>query len=336
MKKIFLAAIVFVVFGSICSFYVIHWWTKESGLSQAKVFDLQKGVNLQKLSKDLSEAGIIDSSLLFRATVRFIGHFQVKAGHYKFEPRVSPKDVYRILREGDEFKEVVLSITIPEGFTLEKILKRLEGNGLGSYDELANLILKERWLEGHGVSSPTLEGYLYPETYVYHNQLPTARQVIGDMVKSFFNHLPENYENQLKEKNLTLNQGVIFASLIELETKHDDERLKVSEVIWNRLRDKAPLAIDAALIYGIKGYDGDIKTRDLRDPLNPYNTRIHKGLPPTAIGAPSRASLEAVLNPTRENYYFYVLVADGQERHHFSKTLAEHNFYVDKLLKDLK
>ena len=108
---------------------------------------------------------------------------------------------------------------------------------------------------------------------------------------------------------------------------------KISEVIWNRIKKGEPLGIDAALIYGIKNYQGDIKWKHLRDKKNKYNTRIHKGLPPGPIGAVSKVSLEAVLNPTAEGYYYYVLKA-GTTRHNFSKSLAEHNKFVKLLLNE--
>ena len=198
-------------------------------------------------------------------------------------------------------------------------------------------MIKDRtWFETYKIDSQTLEGYLYPETYVYHNELPTAKQVIRDMLETFQKNIPPGYEQNLKALGLSLGDGIKFASLIERETKHADERAKVSEVIWNRLRRSEPLGIDAGLIYGIKNYDGDIRSRDLVDRSNPYNSRIFVGLPPTPIGAVSRASMEAVLTPTQEGYYYYVLIADGLERHHFSKSLREHNIYVKKLLEGRK
>ena len=132
---------------------------------------------------------------------------------------------------------------------------------------------------------------------------------------------------------LTLDQAVTFASLIEMETMQESEKRLIAEVIWRRLKRGEPLGIDAAIIYGIPDYDGDIKWVHLRDAKNRYNTRIHKGLPPTPIGAVSRVSLEAVLEPTNFGYYYYVLDAVDHTHHTFSKTLAEHNLNVQKYLR---
>ncbi len=140
----------------------------------------------------------------------------------------------------------------------------------------------------------------------------------------FWRELPPSYEENCKAKGLILYQCVTFASLIELETKFDDERSMISEVIWRRLKAREPLGIDAALIYGIPNYDGDIKWVHLRDRKNKYNTRIFAGLPPSPIGSPSRDSLAAVLTPTNFGYRYYVLDIQIGERHHFSKSPSEH------------
>ncbi len=309
-----------------------YWWTEEVLVSTPVLYSLQKGSSLSRIAKDLERRGVVNSALLFRAMIFMERGFSVKAGHYKFEGNLSPQMAYAKLHNGDELFEVVLSLTIPEGFTLSQILKRFAANKLGDLAELTNLVQQKSWFETYGIQSSTLEGYLYPETYVYHNELPSAERVIQDMLETFKKRIPLGYEENLGKMGLSLSDGIKFASLIERETKHSDERPKVSEVIWNRLKKKQPLGIDAGLIYGIKNYDGDIRSRDLIDRTNPYNSRIYTGLPPTPIGAVSRASMEAVLTPTQEGYYYYVLVADGLERHHFSKSLKEHNIYVKKLL----
>jgi len=154
-------------------------------------------------------------------------------------------------------------------------------------------------------------------------------------VKNFWQHLPKNYEAQVHAMGLSLDQAVTFASLIERETRHDDEKPLISEVIWRRLKDKTPLAIDAAVIYGVANYKGNLTWANLADAKNPYNTRIHVGLPPTPIGSPDLKALEAVLTPSNFGYYYYVLIP-GEGRHHFSRTLQEHNEHVKKLVESTK
>jgi UPF0755 protein len=137
----------------------------------------------------------------------------------------------------------------------------------------------------------------------------------------------------LASVGLTLAQAVTFASLVETETKVSSEKPLISEVIWRRIKSGEPLGIDAALIYGIPDYAGDIKRSHLRDRKNPYNTRFIKGLPPTPIGSPSISALTAVLEPAAAGNRFFVAMTDGSGRHHFSATLEEHTRWVRELVK---
>ncbi|MBF0440807.1 MAG: endolytic transglycosylase MltG, partial [Oligoflexales bacterium] len=143
---------------------------------------------------------------------------------------------------------------------------------------------------------------------------------------------PKGYTEKLKEKGISLHEAVTIASMIEAESFLKEEKSKISEVIWNRLKADMTLGIDATLIYGIKDYKGDIKKIHLTDKKNLYNTRIHKGLPPGPICSPTTSSLEAVLNPTSYGYYYYVLQPGENKQHYFSRTLEDHAKHVKLLL----
>jgi UPF0755 protein len=235
---------------------------------------------------------------------------------------------------GDTYVPVVFRYTIPEGFTVKQVVGLLIQNKVGGLDDFKNLIGSFDFRDSLGIKGPSLEGYLYPATYSF-TSFPTPREALALPIRTFWKNLPSDYTAKVAEKGLTLEQAVIMASLIELETPHDDERSLVSEVIWRRLNKKIALAIDATIIYGIKDYKGNLTRKHLKDASNPYNSRIHQGLPPTPIGSPSRASLEAVLTPTDQGYMYYVLDLETG-KHHFSKTLREHNRYVQKLIKDTR
>ena len=204
-------------------------------------------------------------------------------------------------------------------------------NRVGSYDELWKLAHNKKFLAKLKVKAPNLEGYIYPATYKFLKRL-NGKEVFSEMVETFWEKLPPNYLERIKAKRLSLHKAITFASLIEMETSHEDEKNMIAEVIWSRLKNREPLGIDAALIYGIENYKGDIKWKHLKDRKNKYNTRIHKGLPPGPIGAVTSSTLESLLNPTSKGYYYYVLIA-GTTRHHFSKTFKEHNKHVKLLLK---
>lgn len=311
-----------------------HWGDVPRNLAKVQDVSFPAGTSLAELAHMLEQAKVIDSALLFRVYVRGYADFKkFQAGKYRFEGNTSPAQVAERISTGDIHVELRLRISVPEGFTLAKITARLAEHKLGTQAKLQRLARDPALLAELKIDADSLEGYLYPATYSFYRRLPTARQVFASMVSKWRTMLPADYEQRVAARGLTLHQAVTMASLIELETAHDDERNKIAEVIWRRLKDRTPLAIDAAVIYGIKDYRGDLKRRHLRDASNPWNTRIHRGLPPTPIGSPSLASLLALLNPTDEGHYFYVLIPDGSKRHHFSRTLREHNHHVRKLIR---
>ena len=290
--------------------------------------------SLQQLADDLVAQGIIDSSLMFKLLVRWNYNFQkFQAGNYRFNNSTTARQVIERIIAGEVHLELVLQLTIPEGFTLKKIIARLAKQGVGGQEQLTTLAHDQQFLASLAITGSSLEGYLYPATYRFYQKLPDGHQVFSTMVAKLHSMIPDDYHNQLAQRSLTFYQALTMASLIELETAHDDERPLVAEVIWSRLRDNVPLGIDASIIYGIKDYRGDLTWQHLKDRNNPYNSRVHKGLPPTPIASPSISSLLAVVNPSAEGNYFYVLIPDGRKRHHFSKSLREHNRHVRKLIK---
>jgi UPF0755 protein len=276
---------------------------------------------------------LISHPILFEYWVKqFDKYSKYQAGTYRFEDDISPANISKKFRKGDIYEPVVLQFTIPEGFTLKQIIERLHRHEVCSIEDCLDLSSNQEFIKELKLDAPNLEGFLYPATYRF-TKSPSARHVFSKMVKTFWKRLPKNYLNRIQEKKLSLREAVTMASLIELETSQDEERALVAEVIWNRLNKGIALAIDASIIYGIEDYDGDLKWKHLKDTENPYNTRVHRGLPPGPIGSPSAKSLEAILNPSSFGYMYYVLDVDLDEKHHFSKTLKEHNKYVQKLVR---
>lgn len=319
--------------------WLVHdWGTQPRSIETPIELEIPRGSSSEVIAELLEQRSLISHRFLFKVWLRAFGHPErYQAGLYQFVDQVSPEQIDEFLRNGRVYSPVVLQFVIPEGFTLQQVLRRLEANGVGTYEELSTLAHDRKFLDDLNISNEakSLEGYLYPATYSFIRKR-TAREVLAHMVETFWQKLPDGYIEGLKKKRLSLHKAVTFASLIEMETLHDDERPKIAEVIWSRLRNGEPLAIDAALIYGIKDYQGDIKWKHLKDRKNPYNTRVHKGLPPGPIGSVSQNSLAAVLSPTDEGFYYYVLKYNSGGRHHFSKTLKEHNQHVRRLVEAQK
>jgi UPF0755 protein len=311
------------------------WSQSPFSVSPPKTLTFKSGTSLGQLAAQLEETGIIDDQNKFHWYVRFFAEYRLfQAGLYQFSGPVTPVQVVETIQAGLVYRTITLQITIPEGFTLKNVTERLAANGVGHIVALQNLVKDPKFIAQLKINAPTLEGYLYPATYSFET-LPSPQAALTKMVQTFFQNLPKDYEEKVKALGLTLHQAVTFASLIELETQLEEEKPVIAEVIWNRIKAKMPLGIDAALIYGIPDYKGDILWSHLADKSNPYNTRIHQGLPPTPIGAPGVNSLLAILSPTNLGYLYYVLMP-GTVRHHFSKTLKEHNEQVKKLIEATK
>jgi UPF0755 protein len=339
VKKIIL---IFIIILIVCvvtlglSYQALFDWGKKSNQYQEEIIiELKPKTSLRNFSKILEEQKVVSKALLFEAWVRLFSNYRTfQAGRYYIKGEYSIELIIKKIQSGETYNPVLFTIAVPEGFTLAKIIERMVSNNIGTYNENFELANSIEFLQSLNISASSIEGYLYPATYPF-TEIPAAKDIYSLMVNTFWDNLPTGYLEKIKEFGLDLHQAVTFASLIELETLYDFERSQVSEVIWNRLNKRMPLGIDASIIYGVKDYQGDLTFNHLKDASNLYNTRIHLGLPPGPIGSPSRDSLLAVINPSKEGNYYYVLDYETK-KHIFTKSLNEHSKLVRKLIQDQK
>ena len=336
-----MAVVVFLILAA-SFFYMNRWfdgWSRQANsIATPVLLDYPVGAHINSLARNLDRLGLVSDQWMFKLWLKYFERLKTKklqAGKYMFVGQVSPMDIVSKLVSGDIHRKISLQITIPEGFSYHQVASRLIASNIGKVPEYKKL-LKDNYLLGkHNIKAPHIEGYLYPATYTFYDFMPKPIEVLETMIVEFWKRLPKDYQESAKKKNLSLHKAIIFASLIEKETALDEERSMISEVIWQRLKRRAPLGIDAALIYGIKGYRGDIRKKHLKDRSNPYNTYLRKGLPPTPIASPTIQSLLAVLSPTNKGYYYFVKKVNGAG-HNFSSTLKEHRRYVNLLVKDTR
>ncbi len=339
LKKLFFSLVILVILSCLLGFVLLNIWSQTSFKGQgpalqARDFILKEKESLNSLSKRLARDQYINHSFLFKVFVRFKYDYKsFQAGRYLFLGEDTPQTLAEKMLKGETYNEVVLKITFPEGFSLSQVIERLVENGYNQ-TELERLSQDQDFLAELKLSPSSLEGYLYPSTYVFYNQRPSEKEIYAEMVKKFSSELPEDYLKRLEVLGLSLEESVIIASLIEKETSLEEEKPLISEVISNRLKIGMTLGIDASISYGIKDFNGNLTHKDLRNTKNLYNTRVHGGLPPGPICSPSKTSLEAVTNPSQEGYLYYVLKPGvGQKSHQFSTSLSEHNKHVKKLFK---
>ena len=290
---------------------------------------IPRGTSTQGIGEILDDQGVISSAQVWRIFTRIEGADAFQAGEYTFRQNSSMNDAVAVLRDGPELK--FEQITVPEGLTIGQIgdkIAGLEGRSKEAFMAAADSGAIRSRYQPEVVR--TLEGLILPETY---NVEPKDNEeaILRRMVESLDSQAEAlGYADAQAKVGISPYEAIIVASLIERETRVDDERAKVARVIYNRLQKGMPLQIDATVVYalGRSGTDTRVLLEDLK--INsPYNTYKIKGLPPTPIAAPGAASLEAALNPEAGDWLYYV-VTEANGRHSFGTTLAEHNANIRK------
>ena len=287
---------------------------------------IQPGTGLHKIAVDLQQKGVVRSALALKLLARWNQQSdRIQAGSYQFSDSASPGEILDRLVKGDVEK---VSLTIPEGFTLQQIIDRIVKEGFGDRNKLLQLAYDANFIHSLKIDAKSLEGYLFPETYLFAPGI-SEKTILTMMVTQLQNNLTPELKKRAKKLGMTLQQWVTLASIIEKETGIVEEMPLISSVFHNRLKRKIPLQTDPTVIYGIKNFNGNLTRKDLKTPT-PYNTYMIRGLPPGPIASPGSAALKAAVTPAQTKYLYFVATGDGG--HRFSKTLKEHNIAVKEYL----
>lgn len=273
-----------------------------------ELVNVPEGSSLAETAQSFERQGVVRSGLTLELIMRFTGHEgDVHAGDYLFR---KPEDVFTVARaiaEGNYGLEPI-RIRIPEGATTKEMTKIFAGY-LQRFD-------KEKFLE----AAQPQEGFLFPDTYFF---MPNATEetVLTAMRQNFDTHV-RLIGQEIVAFGKPLEEVVIMASLLEREAFNTEDRRKIAGVLWNRLNRNMLLQVDAAFAYTLGKGSFDLTVKDLTNKNDLYNTYVHKGLPPGAIGSPSMDSLLAAVTPIKHGYFFYL--ADKDHVTHYSKTYEEH------------
>jgi UPF0755 protein len=287
-----------------------------------QVFIVKEGSSLKEVAGDLETRGLITNKTLFVLWTRVKGYGKdIRAGEYSLSPAMAPVQLLEILRKG---LVILYPVTIPEGFTRDQIADALAAKGLADKKRFLELTRDKTLLRQYGISGPTFEGYLFPDTYHFSRGMPTSA-VLDTMVKRF-KQVVSPLVDKSQGTGMKFEEVVILASIVEKETGKPEERPLIASVFLNRLRLGMRLESDPTVIYGIENFGGDLKKKDLTE-KTPYNTYVIHGLTPGPIANPGLESIKAVMDPARTDYLYFVSRNDGS--HQFSKTLAEHNRAVE-------
>ena len=276
------------------------------------------GETFRGVAARLSSAGVVRHPLLMTAWARYHGlDRMVRSGEYRFTQALSPVDVLDVLQSR---AETARAITIPEGLTAVQVAALLEAEGFGGRDVFHCVMEDVGLLQEFALPATGVEGYLFPDTYAF-----TPHEAPADIVRAMlarFRQESAALAARRTASDLSEVEMVTLASVIEKETGQAEERKLISGVFHNRLRLGMPLQSDPTVLYSRNDPRGPITRADL-DGRSPYNTYVHRGLPPGPIANPGRAALEAALDPAATRALYFVSRNDGS--HVFSDTLEAHN-----------
>lgn len=294
------------------------------------MIEIKSGTSAWEISQELKTSGIITDSYMFMAVAlvtRKATHLQ--AGTYVFEGKHFPLDIMHILFKGRTLR---YRVTIPEGANIFDIGEIIAATGLITKQDFIQSAQEEDTTKFFGIDAPSMEGYLYPDTYFLSPHM-TALEIMSKMVGRF----NEVYTHEMKQHadttKMSTTEIVTLASIIEKEAVFNQEKPIISSVFHNRIKKNMLLQSDPTAIYGIDNFHRRITPRDLLR-KSPYNTYRHPGLPPGPICNPDKYSLNAALWPARTDYLYFV--SQGNGSHYFSKTLREHNKAIVKSRKSRK
>lgn len=289
-----------------------------SGWADASVFEVEEGETFDQVIGRLESEEILRPSVVLPLWARLKGwDRKLRAGRYEIGPGMAPVDILRTLVEGPRLLQ---RVTLPEGLALPRSLAILSDSLRVPLDSLWAAARDTAWILSLGLPVPSLEGYLFPETY-HLDPGVSARSVLAHLVRQH-DEVAGDKRARAAALGLTWHEAVTLASIIEAEARLPEERPRISAVFHNRLRRGLPLQADPTVQYAV-GKIGEELTRADLNHLSPYNTYLVTGLPPGPINSPGEAALEAAVAPLEGSSELY-FVAHPEGSHIFSRTLEEH------------
>ncbi|MCX7928648.1 MAG: endolytic transglycosylase MltG [Patescibacteria group bacterium] len=312
------------------------WWKSSSSavsnVGEEKKFLIKKGQSAESIGTELYRQGFIKSPLAFKIYVQLKGlSDKIPSGEYLLSSSYTLSEVISILLKGP----TEVWISIPEGLRREEIVQRLvEALEISDVeaddfrDEFLRLTLDK-------------EGYLFPDTYLMPKNV-SPQKIVDIMLDNFEKRVDQQMRADIAKQGKTLSQVIVLASIIERETKTEQERPIIAGLLLARLKEGFLLQTDAALQYGLANLQcknvgvctnwwPKITKNDYTNLDSPYNVYKYQGLPPTPICNPGLSSIKAVIYPQQTEYRYYIHDLNGKV--YFAKTLKEHNENIKLYLK---
>ena len=290
-------------------------------------------VDLDYVAKSLKSAGIIRYKSLFKFYCQFShAATHIDPGTYELNTNYDYRALVKKMQVGSGAM-VTTKVTIPEGYSMEQIFRKLEEENVCSYPDLmeaaANYKYNYSFLNEEAIGDASrLEGFLFPDTYEFYQGMQ-ASSAINKFLVNFHNRLTQETIDLAQKRGLSLQQAITVASMIEKEAANDEERAIIASVIYNRMRRDMPLQIDSTIMYVLDEH-GDVLTEEETKIDSPYNTYQNTGLPPTPIANPGANSITAAVKPADTNYLYYALDAEAGVHRFFTDYGAFTNFVASQ------
>lgn len=316
------------------------------------VFEVESGMGTKSIASKLQESGLIKSDWAFVNLVKERGlDGKLQAGKYQLSPSMSLTQVVDKIGNAEVYRDIV-KVTIPEGYEFDMIVEKLVEANLIDEDVFRDLaqisdLSKYRFMsetpqrdffvgesdkiaDGKSLGH-RLEGYLFPATYSFEKGV-SEEDILYAMLDKFDSVFKPEYYDRAKELNMSINDVITLASIIEREGASAEEFPIISSVFHNRMRSSMLLQSCASVQYIIGERKPVLLNSDIAIKSD-YNTYINAGLPPTPIASPGELAIKSALYPETTDYLYFVVSGQNDGKHIFSKTLEEHNKAVKKALK---
>jgi len=320
IRRLLSLALLLVLLGTI-GWLLVSLFQPFTGEGEGSVrVKIPRGAGVGDIAELLEERGVVSDAFFFRARATVSGKgSDVKAGNFTLKRDMSNAAVLDALALSPNATSV--SVTIPEGRARRELLPIVRGVLPGDYLAATR---RSRQLSPRRYGAPgaaSLEGFLFPDSYEIRRG-STVDDLVTEQLKTFKAKVGTVDMGYAKAKNLTPYDVLVVASMVDREARVPSERPMIASVIYNRLRDGIPLAIDATIRYATNNWSRPLRQSELEID-SPYNTRNRRGLPPGPIGSPGLAAIKAAARPSRSSSLYFVVKPCGKGRHAFSRTYEQ-------------
>lgn len=311
------------------------------------VFVVKQGDSTKEIAKNLEDSRLIHNKVFFLMYLKLYNINNLQASTYKLNRTMEMDEIINIINKGKGYNPDEITLTFKEGKNIRSIAKVIENNTNNKYNDViektndmnyVNSLIKKYWFVENDIKKTgvfyKLEGYLFPNTYIFDNKDVTVEEIFNKMLNETDKVLSK-YKEEIEKSDLSIQEIITLASIVELEGTNDKDRPNIASVFYNRLEKGISLGSDVTACYAQKIDDTALCHRTANfNYKSDYNTRLltNLGLPIGPICNPSESSIKAVLNAPKTDYLYFV--ADKNTNVYFFKSKSEFDAKINELKKN--